>query len=58
MAGDHISYMFEVLACLLSSRNSKFISEAKYDNLGAHLLHPHAAIDMADSKLRCWIRRK
>ena len=46
-----ISYMPEVLATLLSSQNSKVISEAKYDNIVAHLSQPHAATDTADPKL-------
>ena len=54
MAGDHISYMSEVLASLLSSWNSKVISEAKYDKIVAHLSQPHAATDTADPKLRWW----
>ncbi|KAI0238140.1 39S ribosomal protein L20, mitochondrial [Lamellibrachia satsuma] len=48
--------MSEVLASLLSSRNSKVISEAKDDKIVVQLSQPYAATDTVDP--RWWIKRK
>ena len=56
MAGDNICYTSEVLASLLSSRNSKVISEANDDKIVVQLSQPYAATETVDP--RWWIKRK
>ena len=55
MANDHKICMSEVVTNLLSVKNSKVISETKYDEIVEHLQRPNAA---TDPKLRWWIKRK
>ncbi|KAI0213756.1 hypothetical protein LSAT2_001170 [Lamellibrachia satsuma] len=47
--------MSEVVTHLLSVKNSKVISETKYDEIVEHLQRPNA---VTDPKLRWWIKRK
>ena len=55
MANDHKTCMSEVVTHLLAVKNSKVISETKYDEIVEHLQQPNAA---TDPKLRWWIKRK
>ena len=55
MANDHKTCMSEVVTHLLSVKNSKVISETKYDQIVEHLQRPNAA---TNPKLRWWIKRK
>ena len=55
MANDHKTCMSEVVTHLLSVKNSKVISETKYDEIVEHLQRPNA---VTDPKLRWWIKRK